>query len=121
MAGYTVRRCAQRSQPRPTLLKVTARDCLREYIQFLNIARGSLAETEYYILFMRDSGLLQKTIDVLRPLLTDGANLLLGLIRSLQAKLPASEREPKRISDGIIAYNGIRKQATPRPTAIPDP
>jgi four helix bundle protein len=60
---------------------------LREYIQFLNIARGSLAEVEYYALFGRDAGLLlPNRFDDLSRLVDDTGNLLLGLIRSLQAK-----------------------------------
>ncbi len=64
-----------------------SRGSLREYLQFLTIARGSLAETEYYVLFIEDAGLLPAgEIETLSALLDDAGSLLLGLIRSLQAK-----------------------------------
>ncbi len=63
------------------------RGSLREYIQFLNIARGSLGETEYHILFARDAGLLpSEKAHELNGLVDETGSLLLGLIRSLQAK-----------------------------------
>ena len=82
-----------------------SRGSLREYIQFLNIARGSLAETEYYLLFIREAGLLPeaqvRALDVLRA---EAASLLLGLIRSLQAKDTSSRRQVGRIGEGQAEY-----------------
>ena len=64
-----------------------SRGSLREYLQFLTISRGSLAETEYYVLFIEDAGLLPaEEIETLSALVDDAGSLLLGLIRSLQAK-----------------------------------
>jgi len=82
-----------------------SRGSLREYIQFLNIARGSLAETEYYLLFIGEAGLLPeaqvRALDVLRA---EAASLLLGLIRSLQAKDTSSRRQVGRIREGQAKY-----------------
>jgi len=73
---------------------------LREYLQFLSIARGSLAETEYHVLFMRDAGLITPGTHVeLDAIRREAANLLLGLIRSLQTKAETTSRGDRRISD----------------------
>ena len=83
-----------------------SRGSLREYIQFLNIARGSLAETEYYLLFMREAGLFPEAqvreLDILRA---ESASLLLGLIRSLQAKDVSRNREVRRSGEGKAEYS----------------
>ncbi len=63
------------------------RGSLRQYLHFLNIARGSLAEVEYYVLFARDANLsASEKLEELGVLVNDTGSLLLGLIRSLQAK-----------------------------------
>ena len=82
-----------------------SRGSFREYIQFLNIARGSLAETEYHLLFMRDAGLLGEEafvkVDAKRR---EAASLLLGLIRSLQTKAETTPRGGRRISEERMEY-----------------
>lgn len=83
-----------------------SRGSLREYIQFLNIARGSLAETEYYLLFMRDSSLLTgDSLNPLQSLAAESARLLLGLLRSLRNKTRAGTSEPTRVQDSPVAYS----------------
>lgn len=85
-----------------------SRGSLREYLQFLSVARGSLAETEYHLLFIRDAGLItpgaHAELDAIRR---EAANLLLGLIRSLQAKAETTPRGDRRISDGRGDYAAV--------------
>jgi four helix bundle protein len=79
------------------------RASLREYLQFLNIARGSLAEAEYYSLFARDARLVSPgELDDLDGLVKDTGNLLLGLIRALQAKDPS--RSGRMVRDDQAAH-----------------
>lgn len=92
-----------------------SRGSLREYIQFLNIARGSLAETEYHLLFMHDAGLIQaNSYAELEPLVHETGNLLLGLIRSLRAKDATGNREPRRIGEEPGEYSAH----DPRPSTL---
>jgi len=99
------------------------RGSLREYIQFLNIARGSLSETEYYIIFAHDSELLaDQAADELSALIDDTGSLLLGLIRSLQTK--DSSRNERMIRDEGEPYLSVPDVAPatrdPRPTTPPE-
>ncbi len=65
-----------------------SRASLREYLHHLSIARGSLAETEYYLHLINRLGLLSiGQHDLLHSNLTETASLLYGLIRSLSKKL----------------------------------
>ena len=92
-----------------------SRGSLKEYLQFLSIARGSLAETEYHLLFMRDAGLLEReACDGLRADLGECARLLLGLIRSLRAKAARGPGEPSRIGDDVAEYTA-NEDLDPRP------
>jgi four helix bundle protein len=98
------------------------RGSLREYIQFLTIARGSLAETEYYIIFTKDAGLL--TADEAKPLTSladDAGNLLLGLIRSLRTK--EGGKGNRMVRDDGIEYetNAAADSATRDPTPATQP
>jgi len=78
-----------------------SRGSIKEYIQHLQIARGSLAETEYYLLFMRDAELLAPNVLTdLDKLRSETARLLLGLIRSLQN---GSDR-PRRVGEDAVEY-----------------
>jgi four helix bundle protein len=64
------------------------RGAIKDYLRFLDIARGSLAELEYYLHFMHTNGLLDAALHgQLMQLTTDVGNLLVALIRSLRAKL----------------------------------
>lgn len=100
-----------------------SRGSLKEYLQFLNIARGSLAETEYYLLFMGDAGLLPPSAFAERePLVTETGNLLLGLIRSLRAKEPSSTREVGRVreerSEYVVPPLEAATALDPRPSTL---
>ncbi len=81
-----------------------SRESTRDYLRYLQIARGSLAETEYFLLFIRDAGLLPASVvDDLDTKRTDVGRLLVGLIRSLQRKV-ASQQPTSRIGDERAAY-----------------
>jgi four helix bundle protein len=101
------------------------RGSLREYIQFLNIARGSLAETEYYVIFAEDAGLLHgDQIAALTTLVDDAGSLLLGLLRSLQTKQGgASSRMVREDGPPYVVDGGpVDLPATrdPRPATLPE-
>jgi four helix bundle protein len=82
-----------------------SRGSLREYIQFLNIARGSLAETDYHLLFLKDAGLLtEESFERLQPLILEAGSVLLGLLRALERKDNSRERLPKKTGDEPAAY-----------------
>ena len=103
------------------------RGSLREYIQFLNIARGSLAETEYYVIFAEDAGLLSADqIAALGALVDDVGNLLLGLLRALQNKQGGKNTRMVREEGLSYAADGesgdLPATRDPRPaTPTPDP
>ncbi len=67
-----------------------ARQTLKDYIHFLAIARGSLAELETQITIARELKMIQET-DNLVELLAETDRLLQGLIRSLQNKRNESQ------------------------------
>ena len=68
-----------------------ARQTLSDYIHFLVIARGSLAELETQITIARELKMLQET-DSLIELLEETDRLVQGLIRSLQNKRKENQR-----------------------------
>ena len=62
-----------------------ARRSLRDYIHFLTIARGSLAELETQVIIASEVDMLKET-PLLTELLSETDRLLQGLIKSLQNK-----------------------------------
>lgn len=66
--------------------KATTADCLR----YLDIAKGSLAECEYYVILTQELGYLSleqaQQIEAQRQ---ESARLLMGLMRALRKKQPA--------------------------------
>lgn len=100
------------------------RGSLREYIQFLNIARGSLSETEYYVIFGQDSGLLATSLAEELGKLVDGTgSLLLGLIRSLKAKDNGGSTRMIREASGSYDAEPVEVGSPtpdPRPTTQPE-
>ena len=80
-----------------------ARGALKDYLRFLDIASGSLAEVDYYLHFMRTNGLLDElAYDRLASLQSDTGNLLVALIRSLRLKL--EDGSWHRVSDEVGEY-----------------
>ena len=69
------------------------RSSLREYVQFLSVARGSLAEVEYFLHFLRRTDLVDReTHERLSQLANRTGQTLSRLIASLKAKLPPSAK-----------------------------
>ncbi len=68
-----------------------SRGALRDYLRFLDIARGSLGEVEYYLHFLRRNDVIDSErlapIDALR---SDTGSLLFALTQSLRDKLLAN-------------------------------
>ena len=68
-----------------------SRFATRDYIRFINIAYGSLAETETHLILANELGMVDKT--TIGPLLEQAAELgriINGLKRALLKKLPES-------------------------------
>ena len=64
------------------------RSGLRDYLRFLDIARSSLAELESHLYFMANNGFLDPgTYSELDKSCSEVGNILVGLMRSLSAKL----------------------------------
>ena len=69
-----------------------SRGGLKEYVRFLDIARGSLGELEYYIHFLHKNGLLgAEPYQGLMQLHLEVGNLLFRLIQALREKLKQGE------------------------------
>jgi four helix bundle protein len=79
------------------------RGSLKEYIQFLTISRGSLAEVEYYLLFARDAELVKaEPVKDISAQLDEAGRLLLSLLRSLEQKNGSASR--RMIRDEGVPY-----------------
>lgn len=65
-----------------------SRGAIRDYLRFLDIARGSLGEVEYYLHFLRKNSIIDgdtlAPVDVLRA---ETGSLLFGLSQSLRDKV----------------------------------
>lgn len=73
-----------------------ARASTREYLHHLSIARGSLAETEYYIHFLSRSQVIPEAeVNSLDDLVAQVHGHLYALIRSLAKKLDGAKHEQK--------------------------
>ena len=90
------------------------RGSVRDYLRFLNIARGSLGELEYYIHFMHRAELIDGAeCEQLEQLRAEAASLLFLLIRSLRSKLE---------TDTARGRGFLREEAgTPYDPFTPDP
>jgi four helix bundle protein len=68
-----------------------ARTSKKEYLQFLSIAKASLAEVEYWLHFLRRVELLDDVAyDRLSELRVNTARTLFGLMRSVRSRLSSS-------------------------------
>jgi four helix bundle protein len=83
------------------------RGSLAELARFVDIARGSLAELEYYIHFMAKQGLLPATtITDLAGKQVEASRLLFGFWRSLKATdKQAWDHSGRTIRDGAEFYS----------------
>ncbi len=82
-----IRRCAV-SIP-SNIAEGHARDSLKEYIQFLSIAAGSLAELQTQLVIAKELGMGQaKYIEVAEQLAEKTLKMLRSLQRALKNKLP---------------------------------
>jgi four helix bundle protein len=76
-----------------------------ELLRFLDIARGSLSELEYFLHFLRKEDLLPVSlIEELEKRRVDTARVLFGLWRSLKAIKPAEWDHTGRISEEYETY-----------------
>jgi four helix bundle protein len=81
------------------------RGALGDYLRFLDIARGSLGELEYYLHFMVTNQLLEPSAyDDLTGTHSEVGNLLVALIRSLRLKLKEGSWDRVRISEAPVQY-----------------
>jgi len=84
------------------------RGALKDYLRFLDIARGSLAELEYYLHFMVTNQLMDPcAYDGLARLHSEVGNLLVALIRSLRLKLKEGSWDRTRISEDRAEYSTV--------------
>ncbi len=96
-----------------------ARGALRDYLRFLDIAHGSLAEVEYYLHFMVTNQLMEASAyDNLTHLHSEAGNLLVALIRSLRLKLQEGTWDRTRISEAPAEYPGVRPDDDPLPSSL---
>ena len=86
-----------------------SRGSLKEYLHHLSIARGSLAETEYYLHFMHRNGIVDLHVyERLSNLYVDAASTLYALIRSLSKKLQEDgSHRPYAISEDDVGYDPL--------------
>ena len=67
-----------------------SRGSLGDYLRCLDIARGSLGETEYYIEFLKKKGIIAgSAFETLSPLVEETGSMLFALIKSLEKKRAA--------------------------------
>jgi four helix bundle protein len=89
----------------------------KEYLQFLNVAKASLAEVEYQLFFMAEEGIADgqslPQIDCLR---SDTPALLHNLMKSLEKGPDRDGRFVREIGSEYL----LRNEASPDPTT-PDP
>jgi len=79
------------------------RSSLRDYLRFLDIARSSLAELESHLYFMANNNLLDAgTYAELDKSCSEVGNILVGLMRSLTAKL--KDGSWNRLSEEAAEY-----------------
>jgi four helix bundle protein len=76
-----------------------------ELLRFLDIARGSLSELEYFLHFLRKEDLLPVSlVEELEKKRVDTARVLFGLWRSLKAMKPAEWDHTGRIGEEFETY-----------------
>ena len=79
--------CRSASSVPANIAEGTGRNTLKEYVQFLYIARGSIEETKYHLILSRDLGYLSSEgFDKLLEGYNEVGRMLNGLINSLKER-----------------------------------
>jgi four helix bundle protein len=79
--------CRSASSVPANIAEGTGRNTLKEYVQFLYIARGSLEETKYHLILSRDLGYLSSEyFNKLIEGYNEVGRMLNGLINSLKER-----------------------------------
>src|SRR5881409_1885971 len=82
-----------------------SRASIRDYLRHLSVARGSLAETEYYLHFLNRCGAISSDKNShLEAMIDETGSLLYGLIRSLAKKMPSEANRGYTIGEGRFPY-----------------
>ena len=85
------------------IVEGTARTSSKEYLQFLSIARGSLAELRYYVHLSERLGYFERGLTLqLEPQCDETARVLYGLMKSVDG---SSERIGQR--SGVLLKSGV--------------
>jgi len=77
------------------IVEGSKRSSRQDYARFLNVAEGSLAETEYLIIFSRDIGYV--TAEVATQILSQLAKIA-GMLNNLRAKVEEKQVRPAQRS-----------------------
>ena len=79
--------CRAASSVAANIAEGTGRNTLKEYLQFLYTARGSVEETKYHLILSRDLGYLSPDVfDELMEGYNEVGRMLNGLINSLKER-----------------------------------
>ncbi len=79
--------CSSSASIPANIAEGTGRKTLKEYIQFLYIARGSLEETKYHLILAKDLGYLQiKEYKDLQNKYNETGRMLNGILTSLKSR-----------------------------------
>jgi four helix bundle protein len=82
-----------------------ARESKREYLHFLYIARGSLAETEYFLHLSHQLGYLSKEdFDSLSERCNSAFATLYGLIKSVKKEASLVTKAIALLTSGLVLY-----------------
>ncbi len=123
LASLVYRACKQLPQGHEWLFSQTVRAALSvpanlaeghgrgsqgEFLRFIDIARGSLAEVEYYIHFLKGEGLLPSDkIAALKSVQAETSRVVFGLWRSLKALAKSDWDHTGRIAEESVIYSAL--------------
>jgi four helix bundle protein len=79
--------CSSSASIPANIAEGTGRKTLKEYVQFLYNARGSLEETKYHLILVKDLGYIPiEEYEILQSRYNETGKMLNGLITSLELK-----------------------------------